>query len=459
MTNALQIRYAGDVMSDDKTLALYMVPEAQAKLKLDPSIVHTLKVTVLQNPELANVASPIFVDYLQKMQLTGADPRRNEIYLIPRKKNNKYKDDRGKWIDNWVQTATVVFAYQFVVSRGLATGECEGYGVSIVYKDYWRPGMGVESNVPHAVAWVDRKGYKRFEYEAALYEFAEMNDDGAMRGNWRKWKMMLEKCGIANAFRRAFPDHLSGVYCAEEMTADISPEVTAVPVNERTATDAIEAHDTTAAAPNNDNVTALDPGAYRIQFGKNFKGMLLRDIPMPELESYLEWLEANASKNGTQLSSEVQALKNAVIRYGIFLNQPAPEEAVTETLASTDVPTEVEEQIEDEPLDNEVPDEALVSESEPEQAQEVAPIQAVAQPAARPAVAVVQPAVEAGPAASKHAKAVLWSGIVAAEQKGLLNRAAAMAKIERTNLTEALVQGLIQQLQAGNASWFQWCQS
>lgn len=61
-----------------------------------------------------------------------------------------------------------------------------------------------------------------------------------------------------------------------------------------------------------------DPGDYRISFGKKYKGLKLRDVPRNELESYIEWLEDNASKKGLPLSEEARFLKVAV---GRFLNQ------------------------------------------------------------------------------------------------------------------------------------------
>lgn len=58
-----------------------------------------------------------------------------------------------------------------------------------------------------------------------------------------------------------------------------------------------------------------DPGDYKIEFGKKYKGLKLRDIPRHELEGYIEWLEDNAAKKGLPLSDEVRFLKVAVGRF------------------------------------------------------------------------------------------------------------------------------------------------
>lgn len=58
-----------------------------------------------------------------------------------------------------------------------------------------------------------------------------------------------------------------------------------------------------------------EPGDYKIEFGKKYKGLKLRDIPRHELEGYIEWLEDNAAKKGLPLSDEVRFLKVAVGRF------------------------------------------------------------------------------------------------------------------------------------------------
>lgn len=54
-----------------------------------------------------------------------------------------------------------------------------------------------------------------------------------------------------------------------------------------------------------------EPGEYQITFGRKYKGRKLKDIPKGELESYLQWLESNALREGTSLSYQVRFLKGA----------------------------------------------------------------------------------------------------------------------------------------------------
>ena len=74
-----------------------------------------------------------------------------------------------------------------------------------------------------------------------------------------------------------------------------------------------------------DKATGKDPGDYQIMFGKKYKGLKLRDISRHELESYLEWLEENATTKGMPLSEEARFLKLAAVRY---LDQSPPGQSV-----------------------------------------------------------------------------------------------------------------------------------
>jgi len=63
------------------------------------------------------------------------------------------------------------------------------------------------------------------------------------------------------------------------------------------------------------NQGQLDPGDYRISFGKKYKGKRLKEIPRQEIEGYMDWLEATAARRGVPLSDEARYLKLAVGRY------------------------------------------------------------------------------------------------------------------------------------------------
>ena len=61
--------------------------------------------------------------------------------------------------------------------------------------------------------------------------------------------------------------------------------------------------------------TNFEPGDFTINFGRKFKGKKLKDVPREEVESYLKWIETNASREGTALSYQVRNLKNAFDRF------------------------------------------------------------------------------------------------------------------------------------------------
>jgi hypothetical protein len=98
-----------------------------------------------------------------------------------------------------------------------------------------------------------------------------------------------------------------------------------------------------AAAPSGESASgenrvsspSQEPGDYRIEFGKKYKGLKLKDIPIPELEGYLEWLEENAAKKGLPLSEEARFLKVAVGRYLQLALASAGKGAKTETSKAT----------------------------------------------------------------------------------------------------------------------------
>lgn len=69
-----------------------------------------------------------------------------------------------------------------------------------------------------------------------------------------------------------------------------------------------------------------DPGEYEVAFGRKYKGKKLKDIPVKELMSYLEWLEADAHKKGTPLSGDALAYKENLARYLVHRENQKPEQ-------------------------------------------------------------------------------------------------------------------------------------
>lgn len=107
-------------------------------------------------------------------------------------------------------------------------------------------------------------------------------------------------------------------FCADEL--DEGKRIVDAPVesNPRGATEMIEEQASGEGEEVSDeNSNPSEPGQYRINFGRKYKGRLLKDIPKKEMEGYLKWLETSSIRDGTVLSYQVQLLKNAFERlYG-----------------------------------------------------------------------------------------------------------------------------------------------
>lgn len=193
----------GDILRND-LFNLFRLPEAQRRWEMD---IIWLKIKAR---ELAEVPAIYFVDFLQKAQLTGADPRLNQIYLIPQKR---------KIDGQWVQSANIVFAYQFLLIKATATGQLTRIERETVVEDYldvvaWKPRPSLTSIVR---VWRSDSQYPT-TYRARFPEFAKTTSDGSLFATWKeKPYLMLEKCALANALRLAFPEVLTGVLAAEEV--------------------------------------------------------------------------------------------------------------------------------------------------------------------------------------------------------------------------------------------------
>lgn len=165
-----------------------------------------------ENP---SVPWPYILEFIKKAAITGADPRLNQIYLIPQK----------KWDSNTrqeVPMAHTVFAYQFFMDKAYQTGLMEYFTVDTKIDKY----LSIENGKPKiietlvSVCTVKRKDMtKETIYKAHFPEFYKKSP------TWNKSPyLMLEKCAIANAMRRAFPEYLTGLYIKDEMPTAINLE-------------------------------------------------------------------------------------------------------------------------------------------------------------------------------------------------------------------------------------------
>jgi phage recombination protein Bet len=151
------------------------------------------------------------VTFFHKAQVTGADPLKDQIYLIPR--NTKIKVN-GR--DEYVNVGTIVFSYHFVEAQAVMTKEYEGFTIETGVDEYFDPISTTVKKMLRSKCVVVRNG-KNYPYTAWWDEYVQTNSYG-VTAQWKtKPYLMLDKCAKAGALRSAFPEWLSGAYTEEEM--------------------------------------------------------------------------------------------------------------------------------------------------------------------------------------------------------------------------------------------------
>lgn len=196
-----------EIATVNNLLSLVNMPKEEVKRAMDKSFLSNL---VRNHPTLSQND---FLTFINKCQLTGADPRLNQVYLLVHNAWNAEKrieEPKG----------TTVFAYQFFIQLAQRTGQLESFGVDTKEETYLDMSTGQERKSITSTSWAIRKGLK-YEYKARFWEFAKTKKDGALMGTWRAAPyLMLEKCAVANVLRWAFPEALTGVYTSEEVTSE-----------------------------------------------------------------------------------------------------------------------------------------------------------------------------------------------------------------------------------------------
>jgi phage recombination protein Bet len=158
------------------------------------------------------------IEFIHKAQQTGANPSLNQIFLIERNTKVGYE---------WKKVGTVVFSYNFIQAIANQTGDYEGYTIETKITEKFDV-INFEARkmlASHCV--VKRKGFS-FPYTAYFDEYVQTRKDEKTgnhvpTGTWAsKPYLMLEKCALSGALRRAFPEALSGMYCEEEMESVVA---------------------------------------------------------------------------------------------------------------------------------------------------------------------------------------------------------------------------------------------
>jgi phage recombination protein Bet len=147
--------------------------------------------------------------FLHQAQRTGLDPFARQIYMIGRRQDGKMKYTIQAAIDG----------LRIVAERhGQYGGQVgpEWCGEDGQWRDVW-----VSDKPPLAArVGIIRKDWAQPIYATAMFrEYAGTTREGALTRMWReKPAVMIAKCAEALGLRKAFPQDLSGVYTAEEMT-------------------------------------------------------------------------------------------------------------------------------------------------------------------------------------------------------------------------------------------------
>ena len=192
-------------------IAFTAMPGDAIKREMDANY---LAMLVEEHP---NLDKKYFIDFIHKAQLTGADPRLNQIYLV-------VHDTWNAATQSKIPMGTVIHDYKFMMMKAEQTGELDEKWVDIVEDPYLDIQSGRKRPSWTAAATVIRKG-KKTVFKARFWEYVKLNKDGSIGGNWKGMPMfMLEKCAMASALRWAFPESLGSIYVHEEMERVIAQE-------------------------------------------------------------------------------------------------------------------------------------------------------------------------------------------------------------------------------------------
>lgn len=197
-------------------MSMASTPKNQIRREMDRNYLTLLKNA---NPNLGDI---YFIDFIHKCQITGADPRLNQIYLVTHKAFNKD-------LQQHEYKGTVIFAYLFFIQMAQKTGQLEDWGVECIDDTYIDVATGRKRASYTSTCWVKRKGQAKVTYTAYLWELAKQYN-GALSSTWASApKLMLNKCAVANAFRWAFPETLGSFYIQDEIKDAIDVEFSPIP--------------------------------------------------------------------------------------------------------------------------------------------------------------------------------------------------------------------------------------
>lgn len=172
---------------------------------------------------MSDVSEGDLAVFLHHVQRTGLDPFARQVYMISRNAKVE-RDGREVWEKKWtIQTSIDGFR---LIGRRAADRARETLGMSDtewcdpdgVWHDVW-----LWDRPPSAARVRIIRNGQPFPGLALFREYAQYTRKGDLTKMWAdKPALMIAKCAEALAWRRAFPQDLSGIYTADEMSRDQS---------------------------------------------------------------------------------------------------------------------------------------------------------------------------------------------------------------------------------------------
>lgn len=204
-----------------------MTTSTALAVSTDQSFWDERQLAALRQIGLTNAPNGDLAVFLHYCQRTGLDPFARQIYMIER--GGRYT------IQASIDGLRIVAQRSAEYGGQTAPMWC---GTDGIWRDVW-----LDAEPPAAAKiGVYRLGFPEPTWSVARYDsYCPRKRDGSPMGLWSQMPdVMLAKCAEALALRKAFPNDLSGIYVAEEMSQADAPK--AKPVQSVAAPE-IEVHD------------------------------------------------------------------------------------------------------------------------------------------------------------------------------------------------------------------------